>query len=93
MYRRLLLSILLVSCSGNVAAQAPNTLEPDEGGIGGTGNSIDSHRKPELIDRPEFPERIEKMEPIDMPTDDISGIHESDVGGSVEVVTPATEGE
>lgn len=56
---------LIVICiaTSAIPAAAYDGPDPDEGGIGGTGNIDEpSTERPEIIERPERPERIEHIE-------------------------------
>lgn len=72
-------------------AQSKMPVEPDEGGIGGTGNSIVPVQKPDLIERPELPERIERIEPIDISPPELLTPESVDTGGSIEVDPPVVD--
>ncbi|MBV1881406.1 MAG: hypothetical protein KUG82_07215 [Pseudomonadales bacterium] len=60
-----MISVGIASVATPIAAY--NGPDPDEGGIGGTGNIDDpSSGRPDIIERPERPERIEHIERPDM---------------------------
>ena len=85
------LGLTLLLAAGVALAQSPHPAEPDEGGIGGTGNALEDTRKPELVDRPDLPERIEHIDPIENPGNDVTMPDGSDVEGAVDVDPPPAD--
>lgn len=61
-------------------------LEPDEGGIGGTGNS-ETVDRPDSVERPESIDRIERIERPEILDSDLGSIEP--VGGDAAGGTPA----
>lgn len=84
-----LMSALLISITTHAA-------EPDESGIGGTGHG-DVVNGENIFDRPEMPDRIERIEPFERPEQpDFSGAPElpppSDVGVPGSIPTAPASG-
>jgi hypothetical protein len=62
-------------------------VEPDEGGIGGTGHSSSASR-PDIEQRPESPERIERIERPEIARPEIGASDAIDTGAGAGAVPP-----
>lgn len=76
-------ALLLTAMSFTAYANQP--AEPDEGGMGGTGNGVEHVSLPAGMERPDVPERVEVP---DLPGTDLPDINMGTEGMGGDLATP-----
>lgn len=77
--------VALLLSAMTITAHANQPTEPDEGGMGGTGNGFDHVSRPAGMERPDVPERVELP---DFPGPDLPDINTGTEGLGGDLSTP-----